>query len=1034
MKRAFLVIAVILCTLVDFATGLNGQPLSRPVKSRGITAYPFPVEVTQPNGSVITLIGKGDGVIHSAETPDGYTVLNDQKGYYCYAVRNENGDLVPSGLRVGTTKGTDLQGIDKHLSYSPAQIDKFTRSYFEDAPTKYNPNPFPSKGDNTVLMILLEFPDQTAVTDRQTFSDLMNQENFNGTGSFRDYYRIASFDSLLLSTTVTAWVTVSMNMAYYGDNDGNGEDIRPQELAREAIDLAEVAGLDFSQFDNDGDGYVDEIIIIHSGFGEEYIGTGDSCIWSHSWHLGELNVVYDGVTIDNYVMAPELRGNEGTDITNVGVICHEFGHSLGLPDFYDTDDTESGGYAFDLTFWDLMADGSWNNGGASPANHNAWSKSYLGWIDLPVLTDPGSYSLNGASEHPEAFKIKTSTYNECFILENRQQIGLDSYVPSSGLLIYHADKNHPGWLTNDINVDPLHQGFDIEEADDIGSYETYGGDPFPGNTDNQSFSGSSVPSSNSWNNEPPFISIHDISMTGGVISFNVLKTFPDALPAGWQINPDTFSYSAGITAMVLLETDTVTSGYLTAWSGSSCRGIAPVTFYPGPDYHFFELQYYSNFLSGDTLSFRYYEPGSDSIYTLHEQFEFIPGIALGEPSGPVHLHHYNHFSKTFVPGWNWFSVNIVQEEMALSQILSDNLAQGDYLKNQTQSATWYDNFGWWGSLDTLDPSSLYMIKTANGCCMELSGITAEKISNRIDLASGWNWIGYLPEYPLPIDSALSSVNLSMMDYIKNQTQSATYYGEYGWFGSLENLVPGEGYMLKVAEPGTLEYPSEESQPAAKKGAGISLSDPSLSGPDPHQYEFNGTVTCRVFMDGLPAGSESDLLLAYAGEECRGISGGMYFDPVDAFVYPLMVYSNVEEGETITFQYFDSEKSELYPCTGSIEFEKDMVVADALNPFELNVNTALDISRQESYPQSALSVFPNPFTDLLNIEYSINHTTDVYLALYDIYGKRIKIFKEMSLGPGTYSVAWDGSGLPQGTYLVKFRTGDKQILKRIVNLD
>ena len=1010
-------IAVLLCSFL-LPVMVNGQEIAIPVKSRGVPAYPFPADVSQPDGTLVTLTGKGDGVMHRAETPDGYTVLKDKKGWFTYAVKDESGNLVPSAYRVGASKGDIPPGIEKHLKYSASQADGFTKSYFQNTDTKDDSKYFPSTGTNNLLVILVEFPDMPSVIPREELDNLMNQENYNGTGSFRDFYLSSSYNSLTLENTVTAWVQVSRNMAYYGSNDEDGYDIRPQELAREAVDLAEAAGIDFSQFDNDKDGLVDELIIIHSGYGEEYYGTGDTAIWSHSWHLADLCVVYDDVLIDYYIMGPELRGYQGSNITNIGVICHEFGHSLGLPDFYDTDDDGSGGTAFDLNFWDLMADGSWNNDGAMPANNNAWSKNYLGWIDLPEFSAPGTYSLNSAVEHPEAYMIKTATHNEYFVLENRQQTGFDTYIPSSGMLIYHVDRNYPGWESNMINADPSHQGFDIEEADDIRSYATVHGDPFPGTSDNQTFSGSSVPGSNSWNNEETEISLHNISLSEGIITFHVLQSFPDPLPEGWQIDPGDFLYTGNITAQVILDTDTVASGYLGAFSGTGCRGIATVTYHPDSGWYFFELMCYSNALSEDTLTFRYYDPQPDSVYELYEQIEFISGMTLGEASDPIALHNCINFSKIFVTGWNWFSVNTIQHDMTLNHLDISCASEGDYIKNQTQSATFYEGFGWFGALKELDPSDLYLINAKSSCSINISGIPVNPETTVIPIASGWNWIGYHPRVALPVDEALASLTLAGGDYIKNQTRSATFYEGHGWFGMLEEMNPSEGYMMKKSGAGELLYPSGGETSSPTKSASVddenddlklNLNDSEflsfnyerLEGQhgwtcNPFDYEYNGEVNAVVIINGEEMHSGS--LGVFVGDECRGyIDETLFFPVTGRYIFTIFCYSNESEGEVMTFKYYNDGDGLICDLEETIEFNYNMIEGDALAPLEFHNITAVN------NPPEVIS----PLSDINLYEGFASATIDLAPVFSDPDGDNLS-YTAVSGNPAVVAVAVSGT--------------------------
>ena len=521
MKRSNVFLIVLLLVSVF-------QIMAQATKSRGALMFPHASEISQPDGSSILLKGNGDGVVHWLSTEQGYTVLEAESGWYEYATNNTKGDLISSGVRVTSTQksGQELEFFNQQepkLRYSKSQIETKKRAYFTEASLKSGSKTFPTTGSRKVLLVLASFSDKVNQLTAATFNNVMNESNYNSTGSFRDFYLESSFNQLDLTTTVTVWVQVSNTHAYYGGNDASGNDLRPREFVREAVDSLEAQGFDFSPFDNNGNGFVDGIQVIHAGYGEEYGGADENNIWSHRWSLSSQAVTYDGVIINDYAIYPELRGTSGTNPSNIGVICHEFGHSLGLPDFYDTDYSESGGQGFDLGNWDMMSGGSWNNNGAKPANHNAYSKSMMGWITLEELTIPvQGKTLNNAMENAEASIFHTNTANEFFVIENRQKIGFDSYIPHHGLLIFHVDKNYNGWGSNGINVDPNHQAMDIEEADNTQTSGSTSGDVFPGTSNVTSFTDETSPGSLAWNGGLTAKPITNISENGGVITFDFM--------------------------------------------------------------------------------------------------------------------------------------------------------------------------------------------------------------------------------------------------------------------------------------------------------------------------------------------------------------------------------------------------------------------------------------------------------------------------------------------------------------------------------
>ncbi|HOL81977.1 MAG TPA: M6 family metalloprotease domain-containing protein [Ignavibacteriales bacterium] len=472
----------------------------------------------------------GDEKLSYITTLDGYTLLYDNNGILKYATLDEDKNLVPSNIIANEIyQRTDeekvfLNSIQPYLSYSPQQVN-LKKQLFKIQDVKIKKS-FPSKGNHKLLMILIDFPDIKAKISKTAFENLMNQNKYGGIGSFKDYYLSQSFGQLNITTDVYGWYTAKYNHDYYGKEENGSHDSQPYALAREAVDAAYNDGVNFANYDNDKDGNLDAVMIIHAGYGQE-AGAPSTTIWSHRWSLsaGGLAVTYNGVYINDYAIQPELANASGSNITNIGVIVHEFGHILGLPDWYDTD-YATNGQAFDLGQWDVMAGGSWNNNGKTPTNHNSFSRWWLGWIEPVELKEPGTYTLKSMSKYHEFYIVRTPVKGEFFMLENRQKELFDSVLPGKGMLIYHVDSNYiaQNWNSNTINTIPEHQGLDIEEADNDRSNGSYAGDPFPGTTNNTSFTDYTTPNSLTWNNNftsKPITNIKEDNLTK-TITFDFL--------------------------------------------------------------------------------------------------------------------------------------------------------------------------------------------------------------------------------------------------------------------------------------------------------------------------------------------------------------------------------------------------------------------------------------------------------------------------------------------------------------------------------
>ena len=317
------------------------------------------------------------------------------------------------------------------------------------------------------------------------------------------------------------WYRAPRPKSYY-TNGNYGFGSYPQNAQRLVEDVLALADphVDFSGYDNDGDGAVEALVLICAGIGGEQSGDVDD-IWSHKWGITPQTI--DGKTVSTYFMAPENG--------RVGVMAHELGHLLmGWPDLYDTDYSSAG-----TANWDLMAGGSWNGGGDTPAHPTAWCKTRAGWITPTVLWNAASdVTVPPYATNPVAYKlpIGSASGSEYFLVSNRQQTLFDRAMPGEGLLIEHVDDS------KNNNTDESHYLVDIEQADgrrDLNLNANRGDatDPYPTSTNN-AFTDATTPSSKSYSGAASNISVTAIARSGDNITANI--NVGGAAARGWIYN------------------------------------------------------------------------------------------------------------------------------------------------------------------------------------------------------------------------------------------------------------------------------------------------------------------------------------------------------------------------------------------------------------------------------------------------------------------------------------------------------------------
>ena len=352
-------------------------------------------------------------------------------------------------------------------------------------------------GTQNGLVILLQYQDvkfqNDSLTTNSIYKRFFNEEGYkeNGNeGSVRDYFMKQSYEQLTINFDVVGPYTTSRKMEYYGaqytDESGNiHHDTYPATMVREGVDAAEKDGVDFSKYDWNNDGNVDQVFVIYAGYAQAQ-GADENTIWPHEWVLaGEgKSVKYDNVWINTYGCASELMDNSGSVMDGIGTACHEFTHCLGLPDMYDT-----AGNNYGMAYWDVMCAGSYNDDSRSPAGYTAYERWFSGWMEPTELKELTRINdMKPLMEQPEAYVLyNEKNRNEYYMLENRQPVSFDKGLDGHGLLIYHVDYSQSAWAQNTVNTVANHQRMVIVAADD--DYNDYSpksraGDIWPGTTGN----------------------------------------------------------------------------------------------------------------------------------------------------------------------------------------------------------------------------------------------------------------------------------------------------------------------------------------------------------------------------------------------------------------------------------------------------------------------------------------------------------------------------------------------------------------------
>lgn len=433
--------------------------------------------VTQPDGSTIEIRNRGNEFSHFTETRDKKVVSRDSKGYFRPSKRDT------------TRHFHQLDSITTSPSQAPSALAKFPSFNYPSIIKKKN-----TTGEQNILVVLVQFKDTKFINSdpKAEITRILTEEGYhdnNSMGSVADYFKDNSQGKFIPKFDIVGPVTLSgNNYSVYGPKSRNG-DYGAQVALGEALDTLKKQGIDFNKYDNNGDNYLDYVHMIYAGFGS-HDSNQDSAIWPHRWifvNEKNLGTRQSPLYINEYACNAERDGISSIydwrskKLFGVGNFIHEFGHLMGLPDLYPTNNDTT---LYTPSAWDVMDLGSYNTNNergpiaTSPPYYSTYERITLGWM-TPDPLKIGADTLYGIHKNSARKLQNPKNSNEYFLMEYRDTTKWDKFLPNHGMLIWHIDYNRSAWDNAAIN-NSTHLHVDIEEADGIASTATRFGDSFPG--------------------------------------------------------------------------------------------------------------------------------------------------------------------------------------------------------------------------------------------------------------------------------------------------------------------------------------------------------------------------------------------------------------------------------------------------------------------------------------------------------------------------------------------------------------------------
>ena len=872
---------------------------------------------------------------------------------------------------------------------------------------------------------MVQFTDKEASTDASSFDNLIFSKT---SGTLWDYYKKVSYGNLDIVTvnlpSTIGWETAPQTYSYYCNGE-NGEGDYPHNSQKLVEDIVQLVNpyINFSDYDNDNDGYVDALFIVHSGPGAEYTGNNDD-IWSHAWQTKTPQNV-DDVIVSKYSIEPEYWSVPG-DMT-IGVYAHELGHAaFGLLDLYDTDNSSKG-----LGNWSLMAGGSWTgNNGDTPCFPDAWSQIQMGYVNpISITNNLVGQSILAIENSPQVYKLwKNGVFgNEYYLVENRQEIGYDAFIPGSGLAIFHVDDNvasnknewYPGNTTNGhyhVSLEQADGNWDLEKNINRGD----SGDLYPGTSNNRIFNDVSIPNSSDYNNQTTNVSISNISSSKTDMTAD-LTIFQNTTNYSLSISPASQEkYSITGTEIPLY----IKIGEPNAiQSPDNFYGVSFNLNWDNSQY----IEYSGNSNAGSFL-------GNNPL-TLIQSFSNHIEVGLTRTTG------------TGVTG--------------SGTVLLCTLKVKSQPTNQTTVTLSLSNI----TATQSDGSSLNLVSTGTATCTLTTGVSVWPGDANNDGTANASDVLPLGLYYNKTGPSRSGGNSSWTAQTCSQgwNPANAVYADCNGDGTV-NAADVLSIGLNYGKTHTTTTSLAKTNENSEKEEVNTLNSPyllySIYNINNKLSSINNLRTGDYFYLSVLLSDSKDILGISFSSKIDGIVGaeiekswgnnGVKYGKVWEGNKIYISRINPEEGK-IDIGVTKTDKISLSEQTDveilrvkmrvinkeSLGFSFENVVANDKEGNEIKMK-GLSLEKGlihyvgNAPTEYQLSNYPNPFNPMTRIQIGIPEATEVSLIIYNSLGQEItRLAKRTMMDAGIYNYEWNASNMPSGIYFYQIKTNDYSVTKKMI---
>jgi len=391
-------------------------------------------------------------------------------------------------------------------------------------------------------------------------------------------------------------------------------------------------------------------------------------------------------------------------------------------------------------------------------------------------------------------------------------------------------------------------------------------------------------------------------------------------------------------------------------------------------------------------------------------------------NGELTLVTNNHLLElNFSQGYTWFSLNVNPGSMTPASLFSAlTPCYDDRVIGQTSFAL-YTGSNWIGSLTNLGMDKMYRMKLCSAQNLSLMGDAA--LLNPINLNAGYTWLGYQPQQCQSVGAAMTGLSPgpSYDDRVIGQSSFALFTGTT-WIGSLTQMCPGKGYVVKLANAQTLTYTAPSAKGSSGEPEAIELVSPIGIYPSVNHQHTMMVVAKLQLPDGIISLNEKDVVYAYMNGEVRGMANPM--PHADGAIF-LSIADNEDLSKPITFTVWLDERQELLPLNEALSFEALAAVGNLDNPFIFTLGEMVGVNEEDGGIWIE-EPYPNPFEDFFSINFKSSSSAKVNFRIYNSLGQKVSQSSEYFIQTDFNNIKNDGYTLTKGIYLLEVMLIQKNI--------